>query len=303
MKKSKHDLWEGLIVLVLGNAFLAFGVAFFVIPNGILSGGVAGVCVALKPLFPFLSTQTMITILTFGLFLVGTLFLGKGFALKTIISSILFPLFTNLFSLFDTSQFIVQEPILASLYSGVFVGIGVGLVFRIEASSGGMDIPPLILNKFFNLPLSLGVLLVDVVTVLLGMITNGVEAALIGLISVWISSYVINKTLLFGAKPSKNVFIISDAYEEILAAIQMDMNRGATILEARGGYTNEAKPTIMVAIPAKEFPRLENKVMHIDNKAFIVVTDADAVKGLGFSYYLEDVYQDEIQRNKMEEMI
>lgn len=279
---NKKELFFDLFLIVLGNLILAIGVGVFVLPANILSGGVAGVAVALEP-FLHIPANMMINILTIVLFLAGSLFLGKKFALNTVLSAILYPGFLSIITSTMDVQ-VTQNPILASIYTGVCVGVGVGLVFRTGASTGGMDIPPLIINKFTGIPLPTLVLITDGLTVCLGIIAYGVEAALIGLISVYLSSVMINKVLTIGGHEAKNVMIISRKHNEIMNAIYTDIDRGATILEATGGYTQEPRPVIMVVVAKKQFPALNKLITHIDPEAFVVVTDTTEVLGAGFSY-------------------
>lgn len=271
------------MLVVLGNLILAIGVGLFVLPNHILSGGVAGIAVALEPII-HIDPNTIINILTLCLFGVGTLVLGRKFLLKTALSSILYPLFLTIISQFEHTVFITDNLLLASLYGGILIGLGVGLVFRTGASTGGMDIPPLIINKYTGIPLPTLVLVIDGLTVVLGALVYGIEASLIGIISVWVSSYMINKAITFGAHDAKNVMIISDKYEEIMDKLYESMNRGATILEGIGGYTGERRPVLMVVIVKKQFAELNRIITHIDPSAFIIVTDAREVQGEGFTY-------------------
>ena len=145
--KHKHYLVESLSILV-GNVLLAFGVSYFIIPNNILTGGVAGVAIALSPLLD-ISVENIITGLIVICFVLGYLFLGKGFALKTIASSILYPIIIKMLGQFNFQGNI--DPLLASLYGGLVSGLGIGIVFRVGSSTGGMDIPPLILGKYTNI--------------------------------------------------------------------------------------------------------------------------------------------------------
>lgn len=280
---TRKELVMDVLQIVLGNMILSIGIGVFVLPLSILSGGVAGIAVALEPFF-HIEPALMINLLTVGLFLVGSLFLGKKFALNTILSAILYPTFLTFISHQVDMMYITDNALLASIYAGVCVGVGVGLVFRTGSSTGGMDIPPLVINKYTGIPLPTLVLITDGLTVCLGILSYGLEAALIGLVSVYISSGMINKVLTIGGHEAKNVMIISNKHVEIMNKIHTEINRGATILQATGGYSGEAKPVIMVVLPYKQFPTLNKLVMHIDPEAFVVVSDTTEVQGLGFTY-------------------
>lgn len=280
IRRSINDI----ILVILGNFILALGVSFFIVPNSILSGGVAGIAVAISPIVP-ISTTVLINGLTIVLFFFGMFVLGKNFALKTLLSTVLYPGFVSIFSVMAEQIEITDEPILASVYGGILVGMGVGLVFRTGASTGGMDIPPLIIHKYTHIPLATLVMIVDGITVLLGLTINGIEPALIGLISVWTSSYMVNKMLVLGLAAAKSLMIISDQYEEILKAIANDIDRGSTLLDAKGGYTKDQKPVLMVVVLKKQFPEVNRIIASIDPGAFVIVHDVNEVQGEGFTFH------------------
>lgn len=282
MKFNKENIID-LLIVVLGNLVLSAGVALFIIPNDILSGGVAGIAIAIQPLTG-IEPQITINVLTIVFFIIGSLILGKKFATKTLVSSILYPTFLTMFTVLSNGSTLTDNPLLASLYGGACIGIGVGLVFRSGASTGGMDIPPLIINKYTGWSLPTLVLVVDALTVLLGASIFGIEPALIGLIAVAVSSTLINKMIVLGAHQSKSVMIISEYYPELISRIQVEISRGVTILEAEGGYSKSRKPVLMVVISKKQYHDLKKLVDSIDQDAFMIVSDVNDVHGLGFTY-------------------
>ena len=286
MKVNKKEMVKEYGMILLGNIILSIGVGLFIIPNKIISGGLAGIANALEPLI-HIHPNVTINVLTIAFFLLGSFILGKKFALKTVMSAILYPTCLTIISSFADRISLTNNPILASIYGGACIGFGVGLVFRTGASTGGMDIPPLIINKFTGIPLPALVMLVDGLTVLLGIIVYNVEASLIGLLGVWVSSITVNKALTFGSHETKNVLIISKKYTEILEEIYKTLDRGATILSAKGGYTMEERPVLMIAVSKKQFPTLSHLVSHIDPEAFVIVQEAKEVQGLGFTYQEE----------------
>lgn len=280
--KHKKDLCIEYGQILVGNFILALGVAWFILPNNVLTGGVAGIAVALYPVF-YIEPKLLINVLTIVLFLIGSIVLGKKFAIKTILSSVCYPLFLTLLSNVSAEYF-HTDIYLATIYGGALMGIGVGLVFRTGASTGGTDIPPLIINKYTHFPLPMLVLLTDALTVMLGAAFYGYQAALTGIISVWVSSYMIDKTMLFGAKKTKNVVIISQKYKEIASIIHQQLERGTSIINACGGYSNKSRPMIMSVVSYKQFPQLQQIVAQVDPEAFVIVMEANEVQGLGFSY-------------------
>ena len=279
--KSLKQKGKDIVWVVAGNAVLALAVSMFILPYDILSGGVAGVAVALQPLIP-LPVTLMVNLLVVGLFIVGACFLGKDFAMKTILSSLIYPVFLTFFS--GRVPVLDLDPILASLYGGLLGGTGVGMALRTGASTGGMDILPLIVHKLTHIEIAKLVLITDALTVLLGAFTYGLEAVLVGFVSVWASSVAIDKVLMFGGQQAKAIQIISDQYEQIIERIHSELERGTTLIEAQGGFTCEKRKIILVVITKNQYPALMEMVTAIDREAFVIANDTHEVKGFGFSF-------------------
>jgi len=275
-QKGKDIVW-----VVAGNAVLALAVGMFILPYDILSGGVAGIAVALPPLIS-LPVTLMVNLLVVGLFILGACFLGKEFAMKTILSSLIYPVFLTFFS--GRVPVLDLDPILASLYGGLLGGMGVGMALRTGASTGGMDIPQLIVHQLTHIEIAKLVLITDALTVLLGAFTYGLEAVLIGFVSVWASSVAIDKVLMFGGQQAKAIQIISDQYEQIIERIHSELERGTTLIEAQGGYTHEKRKIVLVVITKNQYPALMEMVTAIDKEAFVIANDTHEVKGFGFSF-------------------
>lgn len=282
MHITKEKIME-MGMIVLGNLAIAIGVSFFILPSNILSGGVAGIAVALEPVF-HIEPRLVINGLTIGLYILGAVLLGKQFALKTFVSTIVYPLFITVLGIWFADVRITSNPLLASIYGGIFVGAGIGLVYRVGGSTGGMDIPPLIINKYTHIPLSSLVMMIDGLTVLLGAIVYGIEASMIGLVSVWVCGQVINKLITLGAREAKNVLIISEKHDEVIQQIYQQIDRGVTILHATGAYTQQEKPVIMVVLYKKQFIELNRVIAAVDPEAFVIVSDVNEVQGRGFTY-------------------
>lgn len=280
MKSITMTTVRKLVLIVIGNYLLALAVGAFILPYDILSGGVAGLAIALKPIIP-LDPKIIIDALVIGMFVLGALILGRGFAMTTALSSILYPIFLTYTR---TMPAIGVDPLLASLYGGIIAGLGVGITIRQGASTGGMDVPPLVLNKFTGIEIAIWVFIIDGITVALGFFNYGLQAVLTGFISVFAASYVIDRVLVFGETQAKMVYIISDHYEQILKLIHDKVDRGTTILQASGGYTGSPKPVIMTVVMKNQYPQLNDLVTSIDPNAFLIVTDSTEVKGYGFSF-------------------
>lgn len=289
----KEKRWKKLLidilVIVLGNACIAAAVAFFVIPNKLLVGGTAGIAVAVNA-FLGIPEEIIINTLIYVLFIAGSLVLGKGFFFKTITSTLVYPVLLsmagNLYEIIP-QEYISMDTLTSIICSGLLVGFGIGIVYRRNASTGGMDIIPLIVNKYTGIPLHLLLMAVDCFTVLLGVIAYGLQASVYGVISVVLCSFVIDKTILLGAKQTKQVQIISEDSEEILSKILQDLDRGCTIVESRGGYTNKSRDMLMVVVPINQYQTLIDLIHSIDPSAFIIVSDINEIRGRGFTIQRE----------------
>lgn len=276
---EKKQLLLDSIAIIVGNFLLAVGVSFFIIPNDILTGGVAGIAIALSPLIN-LEVETIISGLVVICFVLGFIFLGKKFALKTVGSSILYPIFLNILGSYEYSLGI--DPILASLYGGLISGVGIGIVFRAGSSTGGMDIPPLILGKYTKIKTHSWMIILDGLTVILGITTFGISAALVGMISVWSMAKMVDSIQTFGGVSTKQVFIITDQIDAVLEMILVSIDRGATLLNGEGGYTKRERKIIMTVLHTDQYAKLEKEVKLIDPDAFLIVSDATEVHGHGF---------------------
>ncbi|MEG0734898.1 YitT family protein [Anaerorhabdus sp.] len=269
------------ILILLGNFLLALAVGFFILPYNILSGGVAGIAVALR-VFVDIPTDVMVNGLVIGLFFIGWILLGKDFAVKTVVSSFIYPIFLTFITNYLTPP-LSLDPLLSSFYGGIIAGIGIGMVIRTGSSTGGMDIPPLVVHKYTNMSIATLILITDGLTVMLGFFAYDLESVLIGIISVFTTSYAIGKVLSIGGQDSKSVQIISVEHDKISNMIHEKLSRGTTITTARGGYTNDEKQMILVVVSNNQYPQLIDLINDADPKAFVITTDATDVHGEGFS--------------------
>ena len=280
MRKEQKKQIVNSITVVVGTFILAIAVETFIIPYRILSGGVAGIAVALQPLLHVSATLIANSVLIIFL-IIGGFILGKEFLKNTVLSCIAYPIFT---SILNGRVNVVVDPILASFYGGLIAGAGVGIVLKTGASTGGMDIPPLIINKLTGIKLSTLVLITDFLTVLLGLFVYDLSAVLLGLVSVFMSSVAISKVLTINGTVSKAVQIISVKYEDILKEIDVQLERGATLLQGYGSYTGEEKRIILCVVSERQYGTLIEIVKEIDPSAFIITTDATDMHGEGFTY-------------------
>lgn len=280
MRKEQKKQIVNSITVVVGTFILAIAVETFIIPYRILSGGVAGIAVALQPLLHVSATLIANSVLII-LLIIGGFILEKEFLKNTVLSCIAYPIFTSILS---GRVNVVVDPILASFYGGLVAGAGIGIVLKTGASTGGMDIPPLIINKLTGIKLSTLVLITDFFTVLLGLFVYDLSAVLLGLVSVFMTSVAISKVLTINGTVSKAVQIISVKYEDILKEIDAQLERGATLLQGYGSYTGEEKRIILCVVSERQYGTLIEIVKEIDPSAFIITTDATDMHGEGFTY-------------------
>lgn len=267
------------LLLFLGNFILVFGVVTFILPNDVLSGGVAGVAIAISP-FVNIEPPVLINIILGVTFILGFIFLGKDFAVKTVASTILYPIYMAILLRMNIQLDI--DPLMASLYGGLVTGIGLGITFRTGASTGGMDIPPLILQKFTGIKVSLWMAAVDGLTVLLGAQSFGWNAVLMGLVSVFAATFAVDKMQLISGDVAKQVVIITTQKDLVLQYIHDHLDRGSTLIPATGGYTGESRDMIMTILEREQYVQLETKVKEFDEEAFLIVSEVTEVHGKGF---------------------
>ncbi len=278
------------LYLTLGTFILAVGYAFFMSPYQIVPGGIYGISIVLHHKFGF---PLGIAALCFNLplTLLGLKILGPRFGAKTFICFILTALFTDgLVWVFGADPFqLHDEVLLASVFGAVVMGIGVGLIFKSRASSGGTDVIASILSKYTKLPLGTQLMMVDSVIVIFGFIAfNDWKIPLYSWLTIFIMGKVID-VVLQGFSDDKTVLIISEKSEEIRKAIIYDLKRGGTIIDGKGMYTKEKKEILYTVVNRREIPDLEQYIFNIDPNAFLSIQDAKEIIGRGFKSLADKV--------------
>lgn len=272
---------KSIFFILLGNAIYSVAVAAFIIPNGLITGGTTGLSI-------FAHNQLGIPISAFVagfnvlMFVLGLIFLGLNFALSTLLSTIIYPVFLEIFQNIPALQNMTEDPLLAVIMAGLMVGAGLGLVVRVGGSTGGMDIPPLILNKKTGLSVSVGLYLFDFSILIIQMLYSDRENVLYGILLVLIYTVVLDKVLLLGERQMQ-VKIISKKFREINHAILHTLNRGSTLLEAESGYHKQECYVVLSIISKRELNRLQKMVHEIDPEAFMIINQVNEVHGRGFS--------------------
>jgi uncharacterized membrane-anchored protein YitT (DUF2179 family) len=271
-----HQVYEYTLLLV-GSLLIALSFNLFLNPNQIASGGVTGISTILQQLFE-IEPAVVQWLVNIPLFILGLLLLGGQFGLKTAVGSVLLPFFVLLTR--DLGP-LTENVILATIYGGIGVGAGLGIVFRGRASTGGLDLAAQLLHKYTGMGYGLAIALFDGIVIVTAGIIFTPEKALLALIGLYVTTKTIDIVQL-GFKHSKVAFVITRETESIRQAILYDLDRGLTELSAFGGFTGEARPVLMVVVSQTEVTRLKALVKSIDPLAFIILADATEVLGEGF---------------------
>ncbi|WP_408892912.1 YitT family protein [Paenibacillus taichungensis] len=265
------------VSIILGSFLIAMAFNLFLLPNQIASGGVSGLSIlgkhwlGLEPAY----TQWAINI---PLLIAGFLLIGKQYGIRSVLGSIVLPLFVYL-----TKDWTVPttNPLLGSLYGGIGVGLGIGIVYRGRGSTGGMSILARIVQKYSGLSYSLCVVMMDATIIIMAAFVLSLEQSLFALIGLYVTGKVIDAVEM-GLGNSKVAYIISNQTEPITKVILDDLDRGLTKLEAKGGYTDDQRTVLMVVVGQNEVPRLKALIRSVDPGAFVIISNAHEVLGEGF---------------------
>lgn len=272
---------QKFLLILIGNTIYAAAVVMFLLPNDLMSGGTTGLGLFFQNQFQ-LPIACFVGVFNIIMFLLGAWILGKTFAMTTLVSTFYYPICLDFLQRIPFLQGMTENTMLAVLFSGLMIGVGIGIVIRAGASTGGMDIPPLILNKKFGLSVSFMLYVFDFCILLLQMTFSDKERILYGILLVIIYTMVLNKVLLTG-KSQMQVKIVSRNYREISEMISSQLDRGCTLLHAETGYLHLTSMVVLTVISNRELPRLNQKVMELDPKAFMVINQVNEVRGRGFT--------------------
>lgn len=282
----KKKAWLHLGMILLGNLIYALAVCMFLQPNALITGGSTGIAL-------FVSRMTGCPVSLFAgvfnaaMFVLGWRVLGRRFALTTLVSTVFYPVYLAALERLPGIAVVTDTPLLAVIFGGLMIGCGIGLVIRAGASTGGMDIPPLILNRKWNVNVSLAMYGFDFVILLTQMAAADTESILYGILLVLTYTVTLDKILAFGASRMQ-VQIISAEYERINQALLRTHDFGSTLYHVTTGYLGNAWQAVMTVVNARDLPRLNACVLEIDPEAFIIVSGVSEVKGRG--YTLEKVH-------------
>lgn len=274
-----------IATVLAGNTIYALAVSLFILPGGLIAGGTTGLALVAYNQFN-IPIAAFVAVFNIIMFIAGVMVLGKAFAFTTLISTFYYPFILGVFERVLGKSGLTNDRMLGTVFAGILIGVGIGMVIRAGASTGGMDIPPLILNKKKHLSVSLTMSAFDCIILLSQMIFSNKEQILYGILLVLIYTAVLDKVLLIG-RNQMQVKIISDKYEEINHNIQEKMDRGTTLLSSEGGYMRQASFTVLTVISNRQLSKLNELVMSIDPQAFMIINKVNEVRGRGFTLHKE----------------
>ncbi|MCR4955303.1 MAG: YitT family protein [Lachnospiraceae bacterium] len=281
MSKQLKNQLKTMLMVIIGNMIYAVGIQIFLVPSNIVTAGATGLGLIVTNIIP-VKLSYAILVINIVLLLLGLLFLGKEFAINSLVGSLSYPIELMIVERVLGNVVLTKDPLLCTIFLGLSVGISLGIIIHAGASSGGMDIPPIIVNRLFKIPVSVSMYAFD------GLIVVGLiqfydaESILYGIVLVLTYTIVLDKCLMMGSSRVE-VKIVSQKTEEIKKAILENMDRGATLISARGGYNDEQFDMIYTVISNRELNKLEKLVKDIDEECFLTVSKATEVRGRGFT--------------------
>lgn len=267
--------------VLVGNIILTFAIKLFLLPSNLMSNGTTGLALVMEHLTG-MPVSVFALIFNIAMLILGWVILGKQFAATTLFSSIFYPLFLELLNRTIGDYQITENIFLNLLFAGMGTALGLGLIIRAGASSGGMDIPPLILERFFKIPVSVSLWCFDFVILMAQLPFHKPEDLLYGILLILTISITLNKSIHMGATKTE-VKIISDKAPEIRDAVLNKVERGVTLLHGESGYLHRNTEVVLTVIASKELAKIERVVREVDPACFIIVNRVSEVWGRGFT--------------------
>lgn len=272
-----------MLAVIVGNLLYALSVKVFLLPTGLITGGTTGLAMVVEPLTG-LPVSAFVLVFNVLMLLLGWWLLGRAFALTTVVSSLLYPAFLEMFNLLLGDFVLTEELLLNTIFFGLGIGISLGLIIRAGASTGGLEIPMLVMQKYLRIPVSVTMYVMDFCILLLQLLFGAsVDAVLYGIVLAIIYTVMLDKMLLLGASRTE-VKIISSRAQDISAAILSRVDRGVTLLHGEGGYTHAPAEIVLSVISSRELVKLQRLVQEIDPQCFMIVSKVTEVHGRGFSF-------------------
>ncbi|MGI6076210.1 MAG: YitT family protein [Pyramidobacter sp.] len=270
-----------LMYLVLGNGMIAFSICAFVVPEKFMLGGSAGISLFIQHFLP-LRLSVINGVVNGLLFFLGLFFLGGEFAAASLFSTLFYPLLLGILETMPLESLFLHDRLMAALFTGVLQGAGVGLIIRAGASSGGMDIPPCILQKYRGIPVGNSMFLFDVVIIGAQVFLNGPQELLYSLLISATVGMTLNRTVIWG-DGKVQVMIISQRYRQICEMVLHDADVGATLLHIDTAFRGLEQRAVLTVMHAKKYPVVKGKALAIDPNAFIITSSVTGVNGQGYT--------------------
>lgn len=287
MKQIIRKNFMSIALILLGNLIYTLAVTMFILPNNLITGGTTGLALVVTRYVP-IPISGFILFSNIIMFLLGAVCLGKKFAVTTLLSTFFYPIILEATQHIPGITDFTQDPLLATICAGLLIGFGIGIVIRAGASTGGLDIPPLVLHKKFGWPVSFTLYAIDVTILLMQMLFSSKEQTLYGILLVLIYSVVLDRVLLMGNSKTQ-IKIVSKKHEEINQMIIHQLDRGSTLLNAETGFYGNITKVVLTVVSSRELPKLNEMVLSIDPHAFMIINQVNEVKGRGFT--LDKVYR------------
>lgn len=294
MKENwKKTVKTGVCVLA-GNMILAFTVAAFIVPHGIIMGGATGIGLTISHYVP-LNLSAIIFAVNAGLFLLGAFTLGKKFIVTTIVSTFAYPLFLPVMQAIPGIDSLTDNIMLATVYGGALLGLGIGLLVRVGASTGGTDILALVMHKWTHISVAVLMYIVDFIVLGCQIFFSDPEQIMYGILTLVLDTVILNRVMLMGQSQIQ-LFIISDDYENIRQTMLKELDAGVTMVHIETGFGKENQKGVLCVIPKRKLYSVKEMVQSIDPKAFIMISQINEVRGRGFT--MERIRYEEEQKLK-----
>lgn len=272
------------LIINVGLAIMTAGLYFFLMPSNLAVGGATGLAMVLSYLIPSIPMGVILAVINIILFITAFLVLGKEFGGLTVYSSLALSGMIALLELVVPMTHPFTDDLFINLIFGILIsGVGMGIVFNQNASTGGTDIVAKIINKYLHLDIGKSLLAADFLITLFAGLVFGARLGMYALLGIVINSFVIDK-MIAGFNVKINMIIISDHIDEINEFILVDVFRGTTIYHATGGYSKEDRRIINTIVSRSEYIRIRNFIKSIDEKAFVAVSYITEVEGEGFTF-------------------
>ena len=287
MERSRLNKLIPVLLVLVGNCIYACAVKFFLLPANLISCGTTGIGLVVNELFG-IPLSGFIFAFNVTMLALGWWILGRKFAMTTVVSSLFYPIALEVLNRVLGDVTVTDNLLLNALFAGMGLGLSLGMVLRGGASTGGMDIPPLILKKFFRIPVSATLWIFDFFIMLAQMSYHSAEDLLYGILLLITISVTLNKVMLFGTSKTE-VKIVSEKSREIRDAILSRVDRGCTLLHGEGGYLHQPTEVIMSVVSNHELVKIERLARQIDPNCFIIISHVTEVLGRGFTYGKQEV--------------